>query len=305
MAEFAVNTTDGPIFVATWAFGAQAVRAAWEHWQSHHDLASACVEAAVNVETDPSVPTVGIGGLPNRDGVLELDAGFMRGSDLSCGSVAALRVTCPAIRVAQAVAEQTNHVMLAGQGADDFALERGFERIAPEAMLTDQTRSEYEQWLADVEAGKVDRDKMVGHDTVGVLGWHRGSTVACVATSGLGFKRAGRVGDSPIFGAGLYADDRAGCSAGTGVGEELYRHFVAGRVTDAMRSGQSAQEATASVLRGMIDHDPANARRGLSQIAIDRHGSVGAATTRTPNHQFEYHVCNAGVFERIEPTPMA
>lgn len=299
------TSTDSPIFVAAWDFGAQAVRVAWEHWQQHGDFAAACVEATANIESDPSIPTVGIGGLPNREGIMELDAGFMRGRDLSCGSVAALRVTCPAIRVAQSVADKTNHVMLAGQGADDFAVEQGFVRYAPEAMLTDKTRSDYEAWQAKVQAGQVDQDKMVGHDTVCVLGWHAGQVVACVATSGLGFKRPGRVGDSPIIGGGLYADDAAGCAASTGIGEELYRHAVSVRVSDAMQAGANAAEATGAVLRRMIERDERNRARGLAIIAIDRQGQVGAATTRTDNHQFEYHICRAGTFERVEPTPIS
>jgi len=298
------NQKNTPIFIATWDFGGLAVRAAWAHWQKTGDLSASCVEATAVVELDPSIPTVGIGGLPNRDGIVELDAATMRGSDLRCGSVAALRVTCPAIRVAKAVADNTNHIMLAGQGADDFALQQGFERYAPGAMLTDQTRSAYEAWRAKVEAGQADREKMVGHDTVCVLGWHQGETVACVATSGLGFKRAGRVGDSPIIGGGLYADDEAGCAASTGIGEELYRHAVSIRVADAMHDGASAAEATDRVLRRMIDRDQANAKRGLSIVAIDRQGGIGAATTRTANHQFELHVCRAGAFERIVPTPI-
>lgn len=297
-------TTDNPIFVATWEFGEQAVRAAWAAWQHSRDLAGACIDATAQIEKDPAVPTVGIGGLPNREGIVELDAGFMRGSDLRCGSVAALRVTCPAIRVAHAVAEKTNSVMLAGQGADDFALQQGFECYEPEAMLTEKTRAEYDTWQAKVQSGKADADKMVGHDTVCVLGYHQGETVSCVATSGLGFKRPGRVGDSPIIGGGLYADDQAGCAASTGIGEELYRHAVSIRVTDAMRSGASAAAATDRVLRQVIERDPANSQRGLSIIAIDRHGGVGAATTRTDNHKFELHVCRGGEFERIEPTPI-
>lgn len=297
------DAPSSPIFAATWGFGELAVRSAWAHWERHGDLAGACVEATAAVELDPDIPTVGIGGLPNREGVMELDAGFMRGSDLRCGSVASLRSYCPAIRVAHAVAAQTNNVMLAGLGADDFAASQGYEPIAPEAMLTEKTRSEYDAWMAKVEQGQVDREKMVGHDTVCVLGWHRGETVACVATSGLGFKRPGRVGDSPIIGGGLYADDAAGCAASTGVGEELYRHAVSVRVNDAMRSGTDAQAATASVMRRMIDRDAGNASRGLSILAIDRTGRVGAATTRTSNHKFEYHVCKAGAFERVEPVP--
>lgn len=291
-----------PIFVATWSFGRQAVLAAWDHWEQHGDLAAACVEGTANVEADPDVPTVGIGGLPNREGLVELDAGFMRGGDLRCGSVAALRVTCPAIRVAQAVAEQTNHTMLVGQGADQFALAEGFEQIAPDQMLTDKTRGQYEAWRAGVEEGLVDGEKMVGHDTVGVLGWHGGGTVACVATSGLGYKRPGRVGDSPIVGAGLYADDEAGCVACTGVGEELYRHSVASRVIELMRAGESAAHAPALVLRQAIERDPAVTERGLAIIAIDKHGRVGDATTQTPNHQFEYHICMDGRVMTLDPT---
>ncbi len=298
------NEKDSPIFIATWDFGELAVRTAWAHWQEHGDFAAACIEATAAVELDPSIPTVGIGGLPNRDGIVELDAAIMRGSDLRCGSIAAIRTTCPAIRVAKAVMDNTKSVMLAGQGADDFAMQQGFERIDREAMLTDKTRSEYECWRAKVEAGQADREKMVGHDTVCMLGWHQGETVACVATSGLGFKRAGRVGDSPIIGAGLYADDQSGCAASTGIGEELYRHAVSVRISDAMHAGASAAEATDAVLRRMIERDQANITRGLSILAIDRHGGVGAATTRTANHKFELHVCRAGVFERIVPTPI-
>jgi isoaspartyl peptidase/L-asparaginase-like protein (Ntn-hydrolase superfamily) len=113
------------------------------------------------------------------------------------------------------------------------------------------------------------------------------------------------VGDSPIIGGGLYADDEAGCAASTGIGEELYRHAVSIRVTDAMRSGASAADATDGVLRAMIRRDPANATRGLSILAIDRAGGIGAATTRTDNHEFELHVCRGGEFERVVPRPIA
>lgn len=297
-------TADSPLFIATWSFGELAVREAWKHWQQTGDLSASCVAATAAVERDPTIPTVGIGGLPNRDGIVELDAGYMRGRDLSCGSVAALRATCPAISVAHAVAQKTNHVMLAGQGAGRFAFEQGFERYDPQAMLTDETRGEYEHWRASVAAGEADEDKMVGHDTVCVLGWHQSETVACVATSGLGFKRPGRVGDSPIIGGGLYADDQAGCAASTGIGEELCRHAVSVRTCDAMRAGVSAAEATDGVLRRMIERDSANKHRGLTLLAIDRAGQIGVATTRAENHVFELHLCRAGQFERIEPTPI-
>lgn len=290
-----------PIFVGTWDFGEQAVRAAWELWQLCADVDRVCVEATAKVELNPDVPTVGVGGLPNREGVMELDAGFMRGSDLHCGSVAALRVTCPAIKVARQVADLPHHTFLAGQGADAFALAQGCE---PSDMLTPKTRAEYAQWKEAVDAGRIDTERMVGHDTLGLLGWNASASIACVATSGLGYKRPGRVGDSPIIGGGLYADDEAGCAVCTGVGEELARHAVAVRVVDAMRAGLSPNAAGEAVLRAMIRRDRANATRGLSLIAIDRDGNVGAATTRTANHVFEYHVCRAGRFERVEPVPV-
>ncbi len=298
------NAADGPIFVATWDFGGQAVRAAWDAWQRSRGLEDACVEATAAIELDPAIPTVGIGGLPNREGVMELDAGFMRGSDLRCGSVAALRVTCPAITVARRVSQLPSHTFLVGQGVDQFAIAEGFERYDPDALLTDKTRDEFAQRQAKVARKQADAERMVGHDTVGVLGWHAGQTVACVATSGLGFKRPGRVGDSPIIGGGLYADDTAGCVVCTGIGEELARHAVAVRVLDAMKAGAPPNEAGGAVLRMMIDRDPANASRGLALIAIDKAGSVGAATTRSRNHEFEYHVCRAGGFERVDPDPV-
>ena len=116
---------------------------------------------------------------------MELDAAFMRGSDLCSGAVAAMRQTLPAIDVAYKVATQTNHLLLAGQGADDFALAHGF---TPQNLLTEKTRAQYEDWRAKVQRGEIDPDHMVGHDTIGVLGWHhlagadtQGETVACVA----------------------------------------------------------------------------------------------------------------------------
>jgi isoaspartyl peptidase/L-asparaginase-like protein (Ntn-hydrolase superfamily) len=152
---------------------------------------------------------------------------------------------------------------------------------------------------------------MVGHDTVGVLGWHHlagggtaGETVACVATSGLGYKRPGRVGDSPIVGAGLYADDHAGAVVCTGVGEEILRFALAARTVDAMARGLTPDEAGTEVLRAMIRRKPATAAMGISLLAVRADGAVGAATTRTANHVFEYHVCADGRYTKAVPEPV-
>jgi len=299
------------IFASTWAFGEPAVQTAWAWWESEPDLERAAVAATAAVEMDPSFPTVGRGGLPNREGVMELDAAFMRGSDLCSGAVAALRKTLPAIDVAYKVATRTNHLLLAGQGADDFALAHGF---TPQNLLTEKTRAQFADWQAKVQRGEIDPDKMVGHDTIGVLGWHKhapedhadeaGETVACVATSGLGFKRPGRVGDSPLVGAGLYADDRVGAVACTGVGEEILRHALAVRTLDAMARGLTPDEAGNEVMRAMIQRSPKTATQGISILAIRADGTVGAATTRCENHVFEYHVCADGRFSKVMPEPV-
>ncbi|MFI4860799.1 MAG: isoaspartyl peptidase/L-asparaginase [Phycisphaerales bacterium JB063] len=298
------------VFVSTWSFGEAAVRTCWAWWLAEHDLERAAVAGTAAIEIDPTIPTVGRGGLPNRAGVMELDAAFMRGSDLRCGAVAALRKTLPAIDVAYKVATRTDHILLAGQGADDFAIANGF---TPQSLLTDATRQAYDDWKAKAESGTVNPDRMVGHDTVGVLGWHRdshaaqgtpGESVACVATSGLGYKRPGRVGDSPIVGAGLYADDHAGAVVCTGVGEEIFRHALAIRITDAMARGQDAHAACHEVFAAMLKRDPRTARQGISALAIRSDGQIGAATTRTENHSFEYHLCADGHFDKVVPEPM-
>lgn len=296
------------IFASTWAFGEPAVRTAWAWWDSEPDLERAAVAGTAAIEIDPTIPTVGRGGLPNRDGVMELDAAFMRGSDLRSGAVAALRKTLPAIDVAYKVALLTDHLLLAGQGADDFAIAHGF---TPQNLLTEKTRAAFADWQAKVQRGEIDPDRMVGHDTVGLLGWHRtpgtqapGEAVACVATSGLGWKRPGRVGDSPIVGAGLYADDHAGAVVCTGVGEEILRFALATRTVDAMARGLTPNEAGNEVMRSMIQRKPATAAMGISLLAIRADGQVGAATTRTTNHVFEYHVCADGQFTKVVPEPI-
>ncbi|MEM1356019.1 MAG: isoaspartyl peptidase/L-asparaginase [Planctomycetota bacterium] len=291
-----------PLFVATWSFGQDAVRQALAHYGREPDLEHAAVAGTAAVELDPDIPTVGIGGLPNREGVMELDAGFMRGSDLACGAVAAVRAACPAIEVAHRVANDIEPVMLAGAGADAFALDTG---SPPRDLLTEQTREAYADWRAGVHAGEVEIDQMVGHDTLGLLGWEAGRAVACVATSGLGFKRPGRVGDSPIIGAGFYADDEAGCVACTGRGEDIWRHALAIRVIDAMARGLTPDHAGAEVLGGVVRRFPQLQAKGMSLIAIRQDGAVGSATTRTDAHLFEYFVGQGESIQRVVPEPIA
>jgi N4-(beta-N-acetylglucosaminyl)-L-asparaginase len=248
------------------------------------------------VELDPEVLTVGYGGLPNEAGVVQLDAMLMRGSTLECGSVGALEEIATPIAVARRVMERTRHVLLVGEGAKAFALEQGFE------TRDLRTPASTARWEAYRDSGERRFRREDDHDTVGAVGVDgAGEVVAGVSTSGLGFKMPGRVGDSPIVGAGGYADAEVGAACATGVGEEVIRTCGSYAVVEAMRAGRSPTEAAREVLRRLVR------RRGdalgdaqVAFIAMRRDGEVGAAALRPG---FEMSVLRAGevVTSTIEP----
>jgi beta-aspartyl-peptidase (threonine type) len=215
------------------------------------------VEAAIRVvELDPSVRTVGVGGAPNILGDVECDACIMCGRTLRSGAVGALRYYCHAISVARQVMEKTPHVMLAGEGAQRFAAEIGAERGE---MLTGEARRSHERWLeknvpAEVRLDWPDvplaphikhpGDSPVSHGTVVFLARDGGGHMAGgVSSSGWAYKYPGRIGDSPIIGAGLYVDDRFGAAACTHTGEMIIRAGVARAVVAYMKKGASVESA--------------------------------------------------------------
>ncbi len=235
-----------------------------------------CLEAGLAAaEDDPEFIAIGRGSLPNSDGVIELDASVMEGRDLNCGAVCAMRDILPAIKVARLVMERTPHNMLAGDQARRFAIECG---MRPQDLDTQQSKEHYELFLRSPESAKEYIHTLSDNppDTVTMLGMEVGPHfVAASSTSGLGYKLPGRVGDSPIIGAGIYADDEAGAAGATGWGEDLWKACVSVRVVDQMRNGLTAQEACTRVINDMVRRRPDTRDRHSVVFALDRNGGHG------------------------------
>lgn len=242
------------------------------------DLRTTLERGLAAAELDPSLLAIGLGSLPNSDGELELDASMMDGSDLSAGAVCAVRGIVPVISVARRVMERTPHVMLAGDQARRFAIEQGF---APTNLHTEESCRRYDQWRKE----KVGDKEYVhsineSHDTVTMLGVEGpGHCVAASSTSGWAWKLPGRVGDSPIIGAGIYADDEVGCAGATGWGEELWKAMASFRAVEFMRQGMHPKDACEAVVRQMLRRQPRSTEMMCVVLAMDRQGNYGAATT--------------------------
>lgn len=270
-----------PRFVATWSFGREACRAGAAVLAAGGAALDAVERGANAVELDPEVQSVGYGGLPNADGVVELDAAIMDGATHRAGAVAALTSIRTPISVARRVMERTPHVMLAGENARRFAVREGFRE---EELLTEASRRRWEAWRVgrrDPEVGHFDDQKREAHDTVGVCALDaRGSLAAGCTTSGLAWKVPGRVGDSPIVGCGLYVDDAVGAAAATGNGDDILRVCLSYRVVAAMERGLDPQRACEEAIRHLLAKIGAREEGGAACIALARDGRIGAAATR-------------------------
>jgi len=267
--------------VSTWDFGVGANQAAWRVLGSGGSALDAVEHGARWAETDLCNSTVGRCGYPDRDGVLTLDASIMDG-DGRCGAVAALEDIDHPISVARQVMEHTPHVLLAGQGAQQFALERGFKR---QSLLTDEARSAWDEWRETAQYRpeiNAERRQLPGnrdnHDTLGMLAIDQhGHMAGACTTSGMAWKLHGRVGDSPIVGAGLYVDNEVGAATASGVGEEMIRNAASFLVVELMRQGRSPQEACIEAIARVVKKRP-EATKSLQVcfLAMNRDGEVGA-----------------------------
>ncbi|HEY5748972.1 MAG TPA: N(4)-(beta-N-acetylglucosaminyl)-L-asparaginase [Chryseolinea sp.] len=261
-----------PIVLSTWNFGLAANEAAWKILSANGRALDA-VEAGARVpEADPKETSVGLGGLPDRDGRVTLDACIMDEHG-GCGSVAFLEHIVHPISVARLVMEKTLHVMLVGEGALQFALANGFKK---EKLLTKESEQAWKEWTKKSEYKPV--ANIENHDTIGIIALDaNGNLSGACTTSGMAYKMHGRVGDSPIIGAGLYVDNEIGAATSTGVGEEVIRIVGCHLVVELMRQGHSPQEACQLAVERILKKNPAKAKEvQVGFLALNKNGEYGA-----------------------------
>ena len=279
-----------PMAVSTWWFGLAANEVAIAKLQDGASALDAVEQGIRLVETNPDESSVGIGGTPNAEGVVQLDACIM-GPRYRAGSVAALEGILHPISVARRVMEVTPHVMLAGEGARQFALQQGFE---PAELLTEERRAAWERWRRERDMAN---EKT--HDTISLLAVDaNGELAGGCSTSGWGYKLPGRVGDSPILGSGLYVDEAVGAAGATGLGEIIMRHCGCFMVVESMRRGLDPQSACEEVVGRIIRREASAEEQAVNFVAVDRAGRYGAAGTTTG---FEYNVTTTTSSQTLKP----
>ena len=264
-----------PIVLSTWKFGLKCNETAWEILKNNGKALDA-VEAGVMVcEADPNERSVGYGGRPDRDGRVTLDACIM--DEMSnIGSVACLEFIKHPISVARAVMEKSPHVMFVGDGALQFALSQGFKK---ENLLVEESEKEWKEWLKTSQYKPI--VNIENHDTIGMIALdEHGNLSGACTTSGMAFKMHGRVGDSPIIGAGLYVDNEIGAATATGHGEEVIRIAGCHLVVELMRQGKSPQnaceEAVARVVKLMKLRKKELKDIQVGFIALNKNGEYGS-----------------------------
>ena len=235
------------------------------------DALSAAVSGVAIEEENPKNSTVGYGGAPDRSGIVTLDACVMNHMG-DCGSVIAVENIVNVARLAKDVMEKTPHVMLAGKGAQEFAISEGYKR---EDLLTQKSKEDWKKWLESEDYKPI--INIENHDTIGMLCLDKNNNIsgAC-STSGLAYKMKGRVGDSPIIGSGLFIDNKIGGAVATGLGEEVVKTVGSFLVVELMRQGKSPQEACESAVKRIVKSNSQKDKFQVAYIAINKNGEVGS-----------------------------
>ncbi len=259
-----------PVVISTWNHGFQANEAAWKVLTTG-GVSLDAVESGVRVtESDPNNMSVGLGGLPDRDGKVTLDACIM-GSENNCGAVAFLQDIENPISVARKVMEKTKHVMLVGDGAKKFALDNGFKSTN---LLTEKAKKAWEAWRIKSHYQPIINSE--NHDTIGMLALdNEGNLSGACTTSGMAYKLHGRVGDSPIIGAGLFVDNEVGAACATGVGEAVIRIAGSAIIVELMRNGMSPEAACKEAIHRIVKKHKDISGLQVGFIALNKNGEVG------------------------------
>jgi len=261
--------SNNSVFVSTWN-NKMANNIAAESAQSGKNVIDSIVDGISYVESDIEDMSVGKGGRPDRDGDVTLDSCIMD-HDGEAGGVCFMQSIEHPIQVAKEVMYNTPHVLLAGEGATRFAMSKGHEKTD---LLTEESIAEYKEWLKEKKYKPIPNIEQ--HDTIGMLGLHNGKMGGGCSTSGLAYKLKGRVGDSPIIGAGLFVDGEVGGCTATGMGEIMMKNLSSFLVVEFMRGGDSPQLACEKAIKRITDKMKGNTEnQQVGLLAIDVNGNVG------------------------------
>lgn len=268
---FANSTNTTPIVISTWDHGMAANVGAWNVLSKGGRSLDAVEQGVRITESDPNVTTVGLGSAPDREGHVTLDACIMNEYG-DCGSVAAIENIVNPISVARMVMEKTPHVMLVGEGALQFALANGFKK---ENLLTEKAEQEWKEWLKTSQYKPI--INIENHDTIGMLAMDsQGNISGACTTSGLAYKMRGRLGDSPIIGAGLYVDNEVGGACATGLGETVIRQCGSFLVVELMRQGMDPTSACKEAVGRIMRHEKNIQDLQVGFLAINKQGVIGS-----------------------------
>lgn len=274
------------LVLTTWPFGLKANEAAWKIIGAGGRALDAVEQGVMTAENDPNSTSVGLAAYPDRDGIVSLDACIMDEKG-NAGSVCAIQQIKNPISVARRVMEKTPHVILAGEGALQFAKEEGFpiekKKLSPHAEVA------WKEWLKKAEYKPVINSEM--HDTIGMVAIDKsGNLSGACTTSGVGFKLHGRVGDSPIIGAGLFVDNEVGAATSTGLGEYVLKTLGSFLIVELMKQGYSPQKACEEAAQRIIKKYNYKDFQ-VCYLAINKFGETGAYSIHSG---FEYALYKAG-----------
>jgi isoaspartyl peptidase/L-asparaginase-like protein (Ntn-hydrolase superfamily) len=261
-----------PVVLSTWNHGLAANDVAWKILASNGTALDAVEKGVMVTEADFSNLSVGLGGLPDRDGHVTLDASIMDEKG-RCGSVAFLERIKHPVAVARMVMEKTPHVLMVGEGAQKFALDNGFKLESDK--LSAESEKAYKEWLKTSDYKPV--INIENHDTIGMIALdENGSLSGACTTSGLAYKMHGRVGDSPIIGAGMYVDGDIGAACCTGLGETVLRICGSHLVVELMRQGLSPTQACKKAVERLVAKNPNYKDVQVGFLALNKNGEHGA-----------------------------